>query len=511
MAIGFREGWKKWADKNAPFRSGNTTRALGTLLSTVYTFVDSGTVTWELDDGPFGASSYAMKASVGASTSHAASLRRSLGGNKTQVVCGLYFKTNALPTAVSNGWIIGFQDGSTDQVGVRLRTDGKLAISNTTELAVSTSAISTNVWYYIEFSANITSAGTGSATINVNGVQWATASSVDTATGTANNYATNCLIGGTYSATRTVYFGELYVDVDTTTMRGEQRVKTLFVNADDTAAFAATRGFMGDIYEVAPSANSGANALVLRKYTAPCDGVITDLGIYPNTTSAVIKVRGAIYADSAGAPTGAPLVTGTEVVGMTAGSRLTLPLPSTVSITKGTTYWIGYQSDTLFAAYYSDFNSSGLAKAATYASGLPNPVGTGFSSTNSWCIWALITPTSERGSQVNQTPPYGDFCYNSSANVGDEDVFALEDLDVTPSSVGDVTVYGYLKKTDSGARTVDLGVKSGTTTSDGDASGFAVGTSFAYYKTQFPVDPNTGAAWSPSAINSLKVRYKNAS
>ncbi|KMS60219.1 DNA polymerase III [Novosphingobium barchaimii LL02] len=99
--------------------------------------------------------------------------------------------------------------------------------------------------------------------------------------------------------------------------------------------------------------------------------------------------------------------------------------------------------------------------------------------------------------------------YLSGSVIGDRDILGLADLDTIPASIEEVSVVGYMSKTDAPARAMYLGVVSGGTTSDGEpqnlnASGFR-------HERGMNVDPNTGAPWTVSAVNALQLQPKVAS
>lgn len=96
--------------------------------------------------------------------------------------------------------------------------------------------------------------------------------------------------------------------------------------------------------------------------------------------------------------------------------------------------------------------------------------------------------------------------YNSASTVGDVDELGLGNLSSTPTSIEEVTVVGYLDKTDAVSRSVALGVKSGATTSDG--SSYALQSGGKRHERSLLTDPNTSAAWSASGVNALQIRPK---
>lgn len=90
----------------------------------------------------------------------------------------------ALRSSSTSGYtVISFQESSTTHVDVRMVSGGQLQVTrNGTVLATGTTALLTNVYYYIEFKANIHSS-TGSYTLKINEVVELTASGVNTRNG----------------------------------------------------------------------------------------------------------------------------------------------------------------------------------------------------------------------------------------------------------------------------------------------------------------------------------------
>jgi hypothetical protein len=96
--------------------------------------------------------------------------------------------------------------------------------------------------------------------------------------------------------------------------------------------------------------------------------------------------------------------------------------------------------------------------------------------------------------------------YLSGSTVGDLDLLGLGNLPTTPLSIQEVNAIVYASKTDATNRSIALGVKSGATTSDG--SNYALSSSGGRFERPLAVDPNTGAAWTTSAVNALELQPK---
>lgn len=122
------------------------------------------------------------------------------------------------------------------------------------------------------------------------------------------------------------------------------------------------------------------NYFYLQKFSANATGTLKSLRVKV-TGSCNIKI--AIYADSSGEP--GSLLASAGATACTSGWN-TINV-SDVSITSGTNYWIGFDSDTLLYGVACVTNSSGKvvrSKSATYSTfTFPDPAGTGFSTTTS--------------------------------------------------------------------------------------------------------------------------------
>jgi hypothetical protein len=98
--------------------------------------------------------------------------------------------------------------------------------------------------------------------------------------------------------------------------------------------------------------------------------------------------------------------------------------------------------------------------------------------------------------------------YLSGSAVGDLDLLGLGNLSSTPASIDSLNVISYAQKTDATARAINNGIKSGATSSNGADLSLAVG--FARRERYLFVDPDTGIAWTPGAVNALELQPRVA-
>jgi hypothetical protein len=249
--------------------------------------------------------------------------------------------------------------------------------------------------------------------------------------------------------------------------------------------------------------------LYLRKFTAPVSGTLNSISIMPSGTSSGANFKPAIYADNSGSP-GTLLSTGSQVTGATALTAVTMPLTTPQSLTAGTNYWIGYVTDTSLAMQRDDNSSfstnAGYTASVTYTSAPPSTAPSMSSGQSSVQLWGNVTGMTTNYSETNEVPPGGDLSCVTSSTVGAEDRYSFGSLSSTPSNIAGVKVSAMLRKTDVGARTITIQLKSGSTEVTGSSQSPAV--SYAYYSSYQDTDPNTSAAWTASGVNSVTAGTK---
>lgn len=102
---------------------------------------------------------------------------------------------------------------------------------------------------------------------------------------------------------------------------------------------------------------------------------------------------------------------------------------------------------------------------------------------------------------MNQVPPNASD-YVSSSTPGQVDLYTMQTVPAAAQIIG-VQVSYYAQKTDSGTRTLQSVVKSGSVQAEGAENN--LGTSPQYFQDVFYNDPNTGAAWTLAAVNAMQV------
>jgi len=104
---------------------------------------------------------------------------------------------------------------------------------------------------------------------------------------------------------------------------------------------------------------------------------------------------------------------------------------------------------------------------------------------------------------VSEAQENGDTTYIYDSNPGDNDLYLLPSLATTPSTILAVQTRGYMRKSDTGTRTGALQIKSGTTTAQSGT--LTLSTTYQGVNRVDVVDPNTGSAWQPAAVNAVQV------
>jgi hypothetical protein len=107
---------------------------------------------------------------------------------------------------------------------------------------------------------------------------------------------------------------------------------------------------------------------------------------------------------------------------------------------------------------------------------------------------------------VDEAVQNGDTDYVFSGTPNHQDLYDLGDLATTPSSILAVQSRMFAKKSDTGARSGQIWVKSGATEVGGTDT--TLGTSYGWLARVDTVDPNTGAPWTAAAVNALQVGPK---
>jgi hypothetical protein len=457
------------------------------------------------------------------STGFALSLATTAGGNVVQlsktfpnvsrIIGGYRFQTE-LAVVRSNTTV--FTDGGTPQVAFDWNATGNLVVRsglNGTILGTSAGNIGANSTHTLSW--DITIGTTAAFQFWVDGVSFLSGTG-DTGGGTVNNQVNSFAFYNT-AVNWTGIFDDLYLfdstgSTNNAVLLTNPRVETGFPNSDSAVQFSFGAAIVGKPYwATAGTIAPGANQLFIRPFTPVLSCTLNSVSVIPSATSAVAKFKAVLYSDSSGSPD-TLTATGAETVGTTAGIALTSAFGAGQSLTGGTQYWLGFITDTSVALHVVDAGTAGQRKANTYTSGAPAGPLTGMTTgQNNWVIYGNVSGISVNYAEVNLNPPADDLSFVFSATVGHEDLYGFPALSTTPSNIYVVAVKGYIRNATSGGRTIDLRMKSNTTTSSGSNPGQSPGTSYLWFGSHFETDPDTSASWTISGLNAAKSGEKIAS
>jgi hypothetical protein len=299
-------------------------------------------------------------------------------------------------------------------------------------------------------------------------------------------------------------------------------VETQFPNSDTQTQFTNDGNVLwptgiaaNGVYQGTPGTTGAitGNTLFLLKFTPVINCTLNSLTLGGNTvTLGTSKWRGVAYADSAGSP-GALLSSGTEIVGWTLNTALTLPLTTPQALTAGTPVWLGVINDTSATNLkLVDVSNIGRRVNNTYTSGAPGTAGAMTGGQSTVWLWGNCTGAAANWASEMLNPPLGTAQSQiHSSTVGQEDLYGFPALVTTPSTIYGVAVKGFVAKSDSGARTVSLNMKSGASDSTGSAPSQAMSTTNTWQRSFFDTDPATGLAWTQSGLNNAKSGVSVAS
>jgi hypothetical protein len=436
-------------------------------------------------------------------------LSKTLAGNYSRLIGGHRF-ANSLAAGAG----IQFLDAGTVQASIQFNTTGTFSVRNGiytsgTVLGTSTASVTANTTHYLEW--DFTFGNSGSYQLWLDGVSILSGSGDTTAT--ANNFANQFQFIAASNATG-LTVDDLYLfDTTGTTNNAvlltSPRIETQFPTSDGAVQFAAGAAIIGSsVSRTATTVTPAANELRLRPITPAVNCTITAVGLLPGATSAAVQQRPVVYTDLAGVPN-TLMSAGSTVTGTTANVAKTMPLTTPQALTAGTQYWAGFMCDILVSGGMNglDGTNTNRIATATFASGAPGTAPTTTASLST-VIWGSVTTAAGNWYAAGQNPPQGSASYVFDATVGHEELYAFPALSASAPTIYAVAVKANLAKSDAGAKTVSMRVKSGSVDSAGSVSSAAPGTTYGWLTSLFPTDPNTSAAWSLAALNAAQAGVK---
>jgi hypothetical protein len=417
---------------------------------------------------------------------------------------------------------ITFFDTTNAQFSIGINTTGTVSLFSGalsgTAIATSAASVSANAAHVLSW--DVTAGSAGAYQVWLDGVSLFSGTG-NTRAGSANSYVNRMGLGSNGNGNAT-YDDFALIDgsqaFDATITTSNARIETQLPSGDvqtqftNVGAIVNPSGANPGAYSATSNA-PGANKLYLRKVTAPVAMTLNSVSGVPATTSSTANFKACAYADSGGNPSGQSLLSGgTQVTGCTAGSTLTGALSTPVSLSAGETLWVGFIGDTSIAFYEQGTNdSTGVSATSTYTSGVPSTCPTVTTGQPSWDFWGNCTGATVNYEAVDHRVAPGDVSSISSSTVGNEDLYSFPALSTTPSTIFFGAVLANVKRSDSGSRTIDLRVKSGTSDSAGSNTVQSPALSYGWLSSFFSTDPATGVAWTASGWNAARSGVSIAS
>lgn len=440
-----------------------------------------------------------------------ANVQKTLGANYSRLIGGFRFASTLASS--TNG--ILFSDNVTAQASVTInQTTGTISVRtggfSGTAIATSAASISANSTHYLEW--DVTFSNSGAYQVWLDGVS--ILSGTGDTTGTANNYA-NSITMGMVGVLGGLTVDDFYLFDSTGTtnnaaLLSSPRVETQFPNGDSAIQFgigASTLGVGGTTSRGTNPAIAGfATALFLRPLTPSFNCTLNSISFTPLFTNAAANYRVCVYADSAGVA-GTLMGSSSTITGATSGTTITGTLTTPQSLTAGTQYWLGFITD-VGSSNVASYELPGAGRYAnnTFASGPPSTAPAMTASVQTPLFWGNVTGITANYYEVAQNPASGNLSYVTDTTIGHEDLYSFPALSAIPATVHAVAVKGLCARSDSGARTVSVRMKSGAT--DSGSASLTPGTSYGWLGALFGTDPNTGSPWTGAGLNAATSGIK---
>jgi len=414
---------------------------------------------------------------------------------------------------VSGNTGLAFTDAGTQQCVITINAGtGTISLRNSnlngTALGTSTVAVTANSVHQLEY--DISFGNAANYQIFLDGVS--ILSGTGDTTATANNTANGISITQGTSATITI--DDLYVfDTSGTTNNApvltSPRIETQFPNSDGAVQFAAGAAILGtSVPRTTGSVSPVANQWRVRPFTPTRNMTLNSVCFTCNAASATVNLRPMVYTDSANNP-GTLMSAGATVLGAAVGT-VTMPLTTPQALTAGTQYWLGLMVDSNPVNLFSQNDGSATDRigTATFASGAPGtaPSNGGGTATMIWGSVTLATPANFY--EVSQQPTQGNNSFLYDASAGHEDLFNFPAL-TAPLAIYAVAVKAALAKSDAGAKTASVRLKSGATDSAGTGgTALAPGLTPGWMTSHYELNPNGSVAWTKAALDAAQSGVK---
>lgn len=431
-------------------------------------------------------------------------------------------QTQAISGATLGAYLELF-DGATAQCSVVFRSDGAILLTSGgpagTVLATYTGAFPVaSTWYAFEIEVVINNtAGSFAVRKNGNPVNDFTLGSLNTRV-SANNYA-NKLQFGMNATVSSQQIDDLFwrSDASSVAWLGDIRCYARAPASDASVTFSRAPA----TFTLPPFSTSSAAGQQSVAGQPRYSGFISQ-GSSLNSVSVTFatgftgNVKCAIFActSTLGATNSIGAILGTAtapIANPVAGTPIVFSFSPAVSLPFGTLFYVGVCSDTnsgtnsILGANVGPYSQYAVISNTAYASfPAASPATLTAPASNHNYAPGFATANSLYVSEAQQDA-LTSYVYDSTP--GDADFYGVASIASTPATVIATTTRAYMQKSDAGTRTAAVQLKSGATTV---ASPTLVLTTSGWlwaWRTDI-VDPNTGAAWTPAAVNNCTIGPK---
>lgn len=425
------------------------------------------------------------------------------------ITCAFY--ANFALSGTSN--VHGFRifDGATVQCSIYFENNGDIRLYRgdaSTLLGTYTAAFAGTTWTHFQFKIVLGTGTSGEFHIRKNGntSDDYTLTGVNNA-GAATTQSTKTDIFKSGNNQQTWYDDLIIHDSSGSApwndWLGDVRAVQVMPNSDSAVQFTQGQATLTEGNSTATSTRSLATntQTTMLQFTPKRSGTLANLIVQFNA-AATGNVNCAIF-DSAGAGggPGSQLTNGaTTPITNPVINANTFTFATPPTVVANTTYWLLIISNVAATLKSTSGNVQQYTQAKTYSAGaFDSPMSLTSVSTTPVNVLATIN-IANNYQLVQELIEDGATSYVFSSTVNHVDLYGNPGLTFTPTSILGVSVRGFVAKSDAGARSGALTLKSNTTTNVGPT--LALPTSFQNILMVQDTDPNTAAAWSASGLAS---------
>lgn len=435
------------------------------------------------------------------------------------IVCAIYY-TQALGSGTVGGLGFALYDGTTIQCWVGFCNNGDIVLTSAasgggTVLARYTGAVTlSTTWFAFEFEIIINNT-TGAFRVRKNGnpTNDFQATNLDTQQ-SANAYANKLIVqpvtgaGGYYTLDDLIWRS----DPSIVPFIGDVRSYTRRPANDAQAQWSRPATFAQPAY-VGPQSPGTFGANIARyNQMLSVGGSIGSVILPLQSTYTGGNVKCCFFNDNNGKPGTILQAADAPLAAPTIGNN-TFTFTPPVVIPAGTTYWLAICVDSASASgiwqmafgfssaqYQGAYQTNG---APTYAAfPVANPAGGQVAQANG-DLRPVITLAANANAVADWSQD-GTSSYVYSTVVGQTDMYGITPLTVTPQNIIACVTRAFAQKSDAGTRNISLNIKSGPTNSAGASIALFAGT-WSWTSRIDLTDPNTGAAWTATAVNNIQI------